>query len=501
MATVDSRLRTAPNGLRVVSGELACIAVLGAVLAVAIPTSADPDLWGHVRFGQVALAAGELPDADPFSFTNDRAWINHEWLAEVAMAAAFQAQGGAGLVALKALLVILAMGLAAWTLRPPGASGRWSLLALLFVGLAGVFPLTVTFRPQVFSILFFVAEFVVLVTALSRPVVLWALPPLFLVWANIHGGWLVGGAVLGVWAAMRAADRDATGIERRVLAAVAAASIVATLATPYGVDLWGFLRDTIGMTRADIPEWGPLVDHPELIVPWLLTCAVATTAAAHAGRVGRPALAVALVLAALSANVGRLVPFFSLAVGLGLVPLALRPPVPCRSPRHTLLRYVALVVAGATLAVGLTLAQRRALACIPPAPTLVLDPAAGAFLAANRLQGRLAVWFDWGQYAIWHFGPRLKVSIDGRRETVYSARVLERHLALYAGAGVARAYLDELSPDYVWLPRALPVATSLDGWGYRRIFESQHSVVWTTAADPRSYAASRMPAAACFPGP
>ncbi|HEX7136905.1 MAG TPA: hypothetical protein VF219_03625, partial [Vicinamibacterales bacterium] len=59
---------------------------LGAiVLAVLTHTRADPDLFGHVRFGQDVFATGAVHTADPYSFASDRAWVNHEWLAEAAM--------------------------------------------------------------------------------------------------------------------------------------------------------------------------------------------------------------------------------------------------------------------------------------------------------------------------------------------------------------------------------------------------------------------------------
>ena len=48
------------------------------------------------------------------------------------------------------------------------------------------------------------------------------------------------------------------------------------------------------------------------------------------------------------------------------------------------------------------------------------DLAAAAQL--KGLSGNLWTSFDWGEYAIWHFGPVLRVSIDGRRETVYPTR-------------------------------------------------------------------------------
>ena len=48
--------------------------------------------------------------------------------------------------------------------------------------------------------------------------------------------------------------------------------------------------------------------------------------------------------------------------------------------------------------------------------------------ALSGLSGKLMLPMGWGQYAIWHFSPGLKVSFDGRRETVYSqARIAELH--------------------------------------------------------------------------
>jgi hypothetical protein len=80
-------------------------AVILLVLAGAIlVTKADPDLWGHVRFGQDILSAKRLTSVDPYSFTQDRPWVNHEWLSEVAMASAY-ALGSLGLVGLKLLVV------------------------------------------------------------------------------------------------------------------------------------------------------------------------------------------------------------------------------------------------------------------------------------------------------------------------------------------------------------------------------------------------------------
>ena len=94
----------------------------------------------------------------------------------------------------------------------------------------------------------------------------------------------------------------------------------------------------------------------------------------------------------------------------------------------------------------------------------------------------MVVWFDWGEYVMWHF-PHLAVSIDGRRETVYSESTLVAHQDFYSGGANARAYLDALSPDYVWLPPALPVSRLMAQWAWLadlrvRAFDDLDSI-WT----------------------
>ena len=59
--------------------------------------------------------------------------------------------------------------------------------------------------------------------------------------------------------------------------------------------------------------------------------------------------------------------------------------------------------------------------CIPLDRRKTVFPVkAVALLKQSNVAGNMAVHFDWGEYVLWHLAPRIKVSIDGRRETVYS---------------------------------------------------------------------------------
>src|SRR5437764_1184137 len=133
---------------------LRCV-LFAALLAGLARTWADPDLWGHVRFGHDILAGG-LPRFDPYSFTSDVPWINHEWLAEVVMDLAWRATGGTGLVVLKMALIAAALFFVARALTFDGIFGPARDL-LLFATIGALWARVFVVRPQVFSVTLFAA--------------------------------------------------------------------------------------------------------------------------------------------------------------------------------------------------------------------------------------------------------------------------------------------------------------------------------------------------------
>jgi len=76
-------------------------------------------------------------------------------------------------------------------------------------------------------------------------------------------------------------------------------------------------------------------------------------------------------------------------------------------------------------------------------------------LAAAHPAGRMATWFDWGEYAIWHFGPAVKVSVDGRTSKVIS-RVPSNDAAFEK---LARSFVEQMQ----WTP-AKKDGGAIDGW-------------------------------------
>jgi hypothetical protein len=312
-------------------------------------------------------------------------------------------------------------------------------------------------------------------------------------WANLHGGWIVGGGILALWTAVAWLER---GANKWTLISVGVASVLSTLLTPYGLDLWRFLLETVRFDRADISEWSPIWRAGiGFTLMWSLTVALI---AGSWRRHGRPSLGPLLTLAFLAfaaARVNRLVPLFAVAA----VTLLSRqwPREPIAAPRDGM----RLLFDGCCVA--LFVVAGLASGAVPRCISLVHD-ATPDTIAAETLRGtrgRLVTHFDWGEYALWHFGPSLKVSIDGRRETVYSPDVLHEQLAISAGTAEGFKALARIQPEYVWLPNSAPgVAKWLTDNGYRQEIQTKRSFVAVRGDLPplTAYAGS---SSGCFPGP
>lgn len=515
--TEEPTLIVRSPGSSTAAGPLILRVVLSALLLLFVAgTWADPDLWGHVKFGGDIAATG-IHERDPYSFTSDRAWINHEWLAELIIHRAWTAAGNIGLIAVKTALVLVALALVLGALHQVAMSGTLRIL-LLFTAVAGLWARIYVFRPQVFSVVLFACLLYVLRGAEPRPSPalppgphprgqraggLWIVPLLFAAWVNLHGGWIVGLGVLAVWSAANLTSLGSMGVPARRVLSLLLLSVAATLLNPYGAGMWMFLLETVRLGRSMIADWQPLfATGPGKVAAWGTAAVFAAVAIAHR----RPPLplahaAIATLLGLVALRVSRLDAFFSLAVVMLLAPqIASFAEGRRRALVAPLSSPAALVVPAATGALLAVLVAPARFSCVRLDGPWMPEREAAAAILENRLEGRLLSWFDWGQYAIWHFAPRLQVSFDGRRETVYSHEFLSRHSEMYFEPERAGRLLDELDADYAWLPRTLPLTVTLQRGGWVTLFEGRESVI--LAPGPRSFTPPHpLRTPPCFPGP
>jgi hypothetical protein len=198
----------------------------------------DPDTLLHIAAGRWIAAHHGIPTTDPFAFTMvNTPWVAHEWAAEVLLAGAYAALGWFGVTALTAAAVAATYFILA---RFLGSVLRIS-AALLCV--ASSFLLAaprLMARPHVLIMPILVAWTIGLEQARlkgKRPS--YFLLPLMTLWANLHGSFVVGLGLLGVYAIegiIATKGRHARIQTAKRWSIFGGGAVLASLLTPHGVE-------------------------------------------------------------------------------------------------------------------------------------------------------------------------------------------------------------------------------------------------------------------------
>lgn len=394
----------------------------------------DFDFWWHLRTGQYIVEQAQLPRVDPFSHTAaGTPWTTHEWLTEVAIFLIQSRFGYAALVGLFAAIATASMLLVYLACRQRGLGQAGSALLMLLAaalgsGLANV-------RAQALTGLLVVVWLLLLRRyRQGHRRALWALPPLMVVWVNLHGGFVIGLVLLGLMAVGEAASRllgrPAAPLGPLLIATVACSG--AALLSPHGLDglLYPLTYAGTGNPSAQfIKEWQSPSFHGANGLP----LAAALLLLAVVGLGGRPLgltdlawggllMTMALVSLRHTSLFGLIVvPLIAARLPTLLPPLgrALRP----RSARLLLIAAWLLALAG--VAISYQQAVSLGAPAIGSLPRDVTYPRGGmAYLRDQAPPGRLFNEYRWGGYLIQSLYPHRAVFIDGRAD-VYGGLVGE----------------------------------------------------------------------------
>ena len=472
------------------------IAFTGLVTLVA-PT--DPDVWWHLRDGQLILNSG-VPTTDVYSFTAyGRPWFAQEWLTEVVMYVVKSAFGYGVLSIVFGLLQALG-GLLVYKLCRYMGAGR--LLALLLLMLYTVFATpTWGVRPQVVTPALLGTFYLVLLAYRrdpSRVRLLWILPPMMLLWVNMHASYIVGMALLGVFVVGEAANNYIYRPERptpiKPLLACALGCAVVTLANPYFVELWTYplsyvVHGTGNPLLKYIQEW----QSPNFREPRDLLFGISVVLLGVFG-VTRPAsereatrwrfplgarvdITEALLIAGFTLAAFQAIRFIPI-YGLVALPVLARPvaavwPALSRQ-RETMasavegrINWAVAVVAIVGAFVFLVNLPQAQTGQEPRTDTLFRYPAAAAnYIDRVPGPGHMYNDFGWGGYLVYRLYPHRQVFIDGRAD-MYREGVFEDSIMVEGASPAWHEVLDRYQINYALTATGGPLDNALahePGW-------------------------------------
>ncbi|HNB54969.1 MAG TPA: hypothetical protein PK530_23670, partial [Anaerolineales bacterium] len=476
-----------------------------AIFAMAARVSLDTDTWWHLRAGAWMTEHREILQADPFSYTRQGAdWKYPGWIIQIPMAWLYQTFGPGGLNVWTAGMVTLAF-VFIWKSMEGGPFLK-AFVTVLAVTVTGVY-----WSARLYMVTFVLAAVFLWVFEdfrAGRKDRLWLLPPLMVLWANSHGGFLVGfmlGGIYGLeWlkveglrliAHLREKQKLSTFTLQpatRKLILLGLLLAVAVCLNPSGpvMLLYPFKTVTIQSLQDYIQEWQSPNFHLLQVQPfaWMLLLILGAVGASQKGLSLVDFLLVSL-FGYLGLMAGRNVALFGLLASVVLarhagpalerarIALGIRGLARLDRVRSPLQGWVNRILVGIVLLAVVA----KTFLVIPPAENekalrafLPLD--AVAFLKETHPEGRLFNSYNWGAYLLWEL-PEYPVFVDGRTD-LYNDEIISQWFQIVRAEDGWQETLARWEIHVILLEKSAPVLSRLEGEGWQKLYEDDMAVVY-----------------------
>jgi hypothetical protein len=459
----------------------------------------DGDTGWHLRTGEWILTHGRVPDRDIFSFTRSgEPWFAWEWLWDLTFGWLHLHAGMQGVLLASSLILALTFALlfrlARWT-----SGNALAALAVTIVAAASSAGHWLA-RPHLFTMLFTVVFYGVLEWGDRQPdpvrarKLLWLLPPLTVLWTNLHGGFFVGLTLIAAYAAGQFAvllrqvapeARRAALASGRTYLVTGAGCFLATFVNPYSYRLHEhiirYLSD--GFLRGNITEFQSLsfqTSQARFFEILLLLSAGAAFWQLRRGRVVWPLLFVGWAHLALYS--ARNIEIFALLAAPPAAEVLAAASVRARKAdcvewlAHRLEALQSLTreltaldriprCYAASLAAAVMLASALYAPGVSSRYRAEFDPKSFPVAAAKRLDQaglfRGVFTMDlWGGYLIYQGYPRVRVFMDGRSD-FYGAEFAKQYIKTMGVQSGWEQSLARYGVDTILLPPDAPLTGAL----------------------------------------
>lgn len=419
------------------------LTMLVAAVALCIDRARSGDLYLELSSGRFIAEHG-LVGYDPFpTIEQGRPWLNEQWLSELGFYSAARSIGITGITVLYAFLISAPLGIVLAAIRRKGPMMMFAAAALYLPGLFAI----IHPRAAGFTLLAFTALMAFVLAAWRLPSpgaaglrgLRWAvvaIPLLFALWANLHGGFLAGLLLIGLATTGLALDRWrglAGAIASNRLALLALTGVLGaaavTVATPLGVGaIWAYVASFLNPALSIAStEWEPATQSVAATIYVAIAAAFSAWLwwrSPRPRRVMPPLVAAGFVLFAASSirNIVFIAPALAVQIACSAPDRRARPP-----------RAALAVIGAAIVAAGATYVVLG-----PPRNDRVGSPVVQYALRHPPARGRIAAFAGPSSYILWR-SPHTPVVIDGWLEHFKPAE-LRGNFALLDGRsrGVGR---------------------------------------------------------------
>jgi hypothetical protein len=456
----------------------------------------DADTFWHIRTGQWILDHAQFPSVDFYSYTEyGKPWISTEWLCEIIYAAAFKLGGWSAVAVVAAAVCATVIGILCFyllrNLRFSVAIG-WSILTA-----AAMSPHFLA-RPHVFSYVLLAVWMINLLDAYDDEFNLpssFILAPLMILWANLHGSFTLGLALLYIFGAFciyqGIVQHNYTKCARLLIITVVVSACA--LITPYGIAPVFMTTKLLDMkfTHGYLVEWRP----PEFQGRYFRLIYLVGIFSGIAGlgiRLRGPRLVTFAVITVMAFSYIRGLMMFFL-----LVPIILaRPTAACAWYLKPQLLGLNALDGNKSSDPVLALLQKRSSAILASCIGLAMLVTAGTwwrsdivsskvitpkaavdFVQQRNISGNVFNWYGFGGYLIFSGIPTF---IDGRAE-LFGDAFVRKYVATETLSDINSAFemLDEYKVNWVIFPPMEPLAKALarsERW--EEVFSDEYSTVF-----------------------
>ena len=461
---------------------LVFLAFVGIMLADGYNMFNDSDPLLHIAAGELIRETGSLPLTDPWSFTaGDYRWLNVAWLWDVAMSWMQDHFGWHGAAAANIVIVALTLALTYANCVLRSNNGIASILAVILLFVL----VTLYLRPLQVTHLMIALWALILglwVRGECRAYWLGLLPVSMALWVNIHGGFILGFALLAAYGIHTLLTRHTGRIA--IFSAVCALCFTAIFINPYGVDIIETVRRPLFTVANDyIMEWQAITvtAHNLMTLLFVVLFIVMVPGRPNTALPAERWLAYVMLIYALT-TIRALPPFAIIAAPWLAVRLAQHlKEQKAPTPLATAIRARARRVSESRAATfGAVIASITLAALLPTSHGATLQPIQSqwlslkeeiAYLDAHYPGGRFINEFDLGGYLAYETRGRIAVFVDPRTETAYPAEVMEDYFRFDSGRQGWEDILEKYAIDGIIVRNGSDKARFHDRFAHRKGWE------------------------------